>query len=188
MSMLFELSSEDIFASNPQLKAYGEFRDLSHEEMSYIVAVYDHASILHRMPFKARQDKALKEYGYFKKGEYTKAAEELRSPQGKIKKAIEFLQDLLGFNPYSLIEGTEKLLVDANEIMKNGVLPGAEEEDEVMDIMDRMKVGKDVASILKGRKEIMDVINPPDKEADNLEAKREGQSIADELGAKSLEG
>lgn len=187
--MLFELSSGDIFVDNPQLKAYGEFRDLSHEEMSYIVMVYDYSSILHRLPFSERQDKALKQLGYYRDGKFTGEAKKLQNPEGHIQVAISYYQDLMGFNPYMLVEGFEKLLKDANSIIKTGVAnKGDADKEDRLDMIERIKVGKDMPAILKGRQEILDTISPPDKEDDSVIAVKETDSIVDQLGAEDQNG
>lgn len=186
MGMLFVLSSGgDVFTDNPQLKSYDEFADLTPEEMAYIMMVYDHASILHRMPFQRRQEKALKQLGlYDREGQLTSEGRDIKKPSKKLQKAIDFFKELLGYNPYNLVEGTEKLLEDATEIMKNGVLEAGTEAEDRLDMVDRMKVGKDVAAVLKVRQEILNVISPPDENTEAVESKKVSDSVVDQQGAQ----
>lgn len=184
MSLTIRVSGGDIFQENPELKAYSEFRDLSHEEMSFIARVYDHNSLLKKLPLDSRKDKALQELGLWKDGAPTKEGELLKKPKQRsdVKKAIDFFSKLQGYNPYDLVEAQEALLKDAAEVMKTGVIDEGSELEDRVDIVDRMKVGKEVANILKARQEIIDLIDPPDPDQEKQEEKSKDDSLVDQIG------
>ena len=182
--MLFKVQKgKDVFELNPQLKAIGEFSELTSRQMEYVILAFDYKTPFRKLEWQERKKQAALEAGYkLEKGGKRLDINGRNTTDGKvagIEKARKRYEALQNDDDYESLLGLSKLIGDIRELNNKA-------QKTVQELEKAVKFSLQLPALMKAKKELEDLLDRREDEVTDIGAEEKPAEEEIVLGNLSI--